>query len=130
MSTLYFDQLIFVLQNNLILFEYLYHSLYLILSYTGAHISWEGAMAYIWALIVATILIFPYFEKRTRFTAKKKLIPISIILIVSSILVFYFPLYDIITNIPLQIVLTILSIIMFALGMGGLVQAFLKIHMP
>lgn len=87
-------------------------------------------MAYICALIVATILIFPYFEKRTRLTAKKKLILISIAFIIDSILVFYFPLYDIITDILLQIVLTILSIIMFAHGMDGFVQSFHKIHMP
>lgn len=111
-----------------ILFDYLYYSLYMILMHTGAHISREGAIAYICALIFTTILIFPHFEKRTRLVTKKKLLPISIVLIAGSFLIFYFPLYDIVTEMSIQVVLTVLSIILFAVGMDGIVQVFQKMH--
>lgn len=99
---------------------------FIISTRTSSPISFNLALLYVCSLISATICISPIIIKRTRLSTKRRLILLSVIFIISSFAVFYFPLFDIVRGWNYQLTLTLLSIFLFAVGMNCLVSALLK----
>ena len=99
---------------------------FIISTRTSSPISLNLALLYICSLISATICLSPIIIRRTRLSTKRRLILLSVIFIISSFVVFYFPLFDIVQGWIYQLPLTLLSILLFAIGMSCLVSALIK----